>query len=51
LVYVLIGIAYLLLTGFFLRFFKTVHHWDEDLHSMVSSDDARVEEASEPKAA
>ena len=32
--YVLIGIAYVLFLGFFVKFFQGVHQWDEEIRSM-----------------
>lgn len=50
-VIILLGIAYVLLLAFLVRFFQVVHRWDEEICSMEIRGKVRTEQASEPKAA
>jgi|GEM_PF-2076318 len=49
--FILMGIAYVLLLAFLVRFFQAVHRWDEEICSMETKGNARTEQASNPKAA
>jgi len=50
-VYVLMGIAYILSLAFFLRFFQGVRRWDEEIRSMATREPEHAQRAPKPKAA
>lgn len=50
-VFILLGIVYVLLIAFLVRFLQRVHQWDEDIRSMVINGEAFEEQVSKPKAA
>lgn len=50
-IYILIGIAYLLLLGLLVRFFQAVHRWDEEISSMEMKGKIPTEQAPKTKAA
>lgn len=50
-VFVLIGIAYVLLLAFLVRFFRAVHGWDEEINSMETRGQVEVKPGPKTKAA
>jgi hypothetical protein len=49
--FILLGIAYILLLAVLVRFFQAVHRWDEEISSMEISGKVQAEQAQKPMAA
>ena len=50
-IFILLGIAYVVLLAFLVRFFQAVHQWDEEIYSMEIGGKVDVDQAQKPKAA
>ena len=50
-IYILMGIAYVLLLAFLVRFLQAVHRWDDEICSMEIKEEVRAEHAPRIKAA
>jgi hypothetical protein len=50
-IYILIGIAYVLLLTFMVRFFQAVHRWDDEISSIDMRGKIPTEKAAKAKVA